>query len=270
MRTLTNGNLYLIPNTLGEGNPWDVLPKTIEQIILQIDDYIVENEKVARKFIKLVCPQKVQSTLNLCVLDKHDAKNTNYITFLNISLQGKNVGLMSDAGCPGIADPGAFAVFEAHRLKIKVTPIVGPSSIFLALMSSGLNGQNFAFSGYLPIDKSEKIKRIKGLEQHSQQHNQAQIFMETPYRNNKFLEDLLQNLNNNTQLCVACDITLDTEFIKTQTVLEWKKTRSIYIIDLVYILFKSYNKSILSKIIWQFHFLKFVDVFFFFFNLQMT
>jgi 16S rRNA (cytidine1402-2'-O)-methyltransferase len=132
---------------------------------------------------------------------------------------------MSDAGCPGIADPGAFAVLEAHRLKIKVVPMVGPSSIFLALMSSGLNGQNFAFSGYLPIDKIDKIKKIKWLELQSLTLGQSQIFMETPYRNNKFLDDLITCLNSNTYLTIACDITLDTEFIETKPISEWKKNK---------------------------------------------
>lgn len=237
---MTKGSLFLIPNTLGDCNPWHVLPSNLETIILTIDDFIVENEKVARRFIKQICPTKVQADINICVLDKHDKNNTNYKGFLKRCLDGKNIGVISDAGCPGIADPGAFAVLEAHALGIKVIPIVGPSSIFLALMSSGLNGQNFCFSGYLPIDKTEKSKQIKWLEQQSHLHKQAQIFMETPYRNNKFLEDLLQNLNPQTKLCVACDITLETEFIKTQTVNEWKKNKvdlhhrpCIFIIEVV-------------------------------------
>jgi len=219
------GALYLIPNTLGDSNPLDVLPQSIFHIVDDLDHFIVENEKNARKFIKNVCPSKIQSTLNLCVLDKHNSENFNYKNFLNLCLEGISVGLMSDAGCPGIADPGAFAVLEAHRLNIKVVPMVGPSSIFLAIMSSGLNGQNFAFSGYLPIDKSEKIKKIKWLELQSLTLGQSQIFMETPYRNNKFFDDLITNLSNNTFLTLACDITLQTEFIETKTVGEWKKNK---------------------------------------------
>jgi 16S rRNA (cytidine1402-2'-O)-methyltransferase len=221
----SKGALYLIPNTLGESNPLNVLPQSILSLVTDLDYFIVENEKVARKFIKSICPSKIQSTLNLCVLDKHNADNLNYKSYLNLCLQGISVGLMSDAGCPGIADPGAFAVLEAHRLKIKVVPMVGPSSIFLALMSSGLNGQNFAFSGYLPIDKIDKIKKIKWLELQSLTLGQSQIFMETPYRNNKFLDDLITCLNSNTYLTIACDITLDTEFIETKPISEWKKNK---------------------------------------------
>lgn len=222
---MVKGCLYLIPNTLGESNPWDVLPQHLMSIINSLDDFIVENEKVSRKFIKSLSADKIQANLNICVLDKHDQTNTNYKNHLKLCLSGKSIGLMSDAGCPGIADPGAFVVIEAHKMGIQVVPIVGPSSIFLALMSSGLNGQNFAFSGYLPIDRDEKIKKIKWLEQQSLMLNQTQIFMETPYRNNKFLEDLIQHLNGNTLLCIATDITLASEYIKTKTINEWKKNK---------------------------------------------
>ena len=222
---MTKGVVYLIPNTLGESSPWHVLPSHLSSIIKTIDHFIVENEKVARKFIKLIAPDKQQSNLNICVLDKHHATKTDFISFLELCAKGSHVGIISDAGCPGIADPGAFVVLQAHRMGVQVTPIVGPSSIFLALMSSGLNGQNFAFSGYFPKDKSEKNKKIKWLEQQSLLQNQTQIFMETPYRNNKFLEDLLQNLNGQTLLCIATDITLSSEYIKTQTVNDWKKNK---------------------------------------------
>lgn len=140
-------------------------------------------------------------------------------------LQGINVGLMSEAGCPGVADPGAVIVKIAHERGIQVVPLVGPSSILLALMASGMNGQSFAFNGYLPIDKSEKKSALKNLEKLSHDKNQSQLFIETPYRNNKLLEDLLQTLQNNTLLCIACDITLPTEYIKTLRVADWKKTK---------------------------------------------
>ena len=140
-------------------------------------------------------------------------------------LEGINVGLMSEAGCPGVADPGASIVKMAHEKGIQVVPLVGPSSILLALMSSGMNGQSFAFNGYLPIDKDAKKSALKSFEKLSQDKNQSQIFIETPYRNNKLLEDILQTLHPSTQLCIACDITLPTEYIKTYKVSDWKKTK---------------------------------------------
>ncbi|MNE11491.1 Ribosomal RNA small subunit methyltransferase I [compost metagenome] len=140
-------------------------------------------------------------------------------------LQGIHVGLMSEAGCPGVADPGAAIVKIAHEKGIQVVPLVGPSSILLALMGSGMNGQSFAFNGYLPIDKSEKKSALKNLEKLSSDKNQSQLFIETPYRNNKLLEDILQTLQPNTHLCIACDITLPTEYIKTFRVADWKKTK---------------------------------------------
>jgi 16S rRNA (cytidine1402-2'-O)-methyltransferase len=140
-------------------------------------------------------------------------------------LQGINIGLMSEAGCPGVADPGAVIVNLAHEKGIQVVPLVGPSSILLAMMGSGMNGQSFAFNGYLPIDKSDKKIAVKNFEKLSQDKNQSQIFIETPYRNNKLLEDLLQNLQPNTHLCIASDLTLPTEYIKTYRVSDWKKTK---------------------------------------------
>jgi len=218
------GKLYLIPTTLGEGDPMDVLPQTVKRAIDFIDDYIVENEKTARKFIKSIQPEKVQATLRLSSLNKH-TKVSEHSQMINPCLEGKNVGLMSEAGCPGVADPGAVIVKLAHEKGIQVVPLVGPSSILLAIMASGMNGQSFAFNGYIPIDKSEKRATIKNLEKLSQDKNQSQIFIETPFRNNKMLEDILQALNPSTYLCIASDITLPTEFIKTMRASEWKKTK---------------------------------------------
>ena len=146
-------------------------------------------------------------------------------SFLDPIYKGYNIGLISDAGCPGVADPGSDIIKIAHQSNIKVVPLVGPSSILLAIMSSGLNGQNFAFNGYLPIDRVDKKNKIKELEKTSQQKNQSQIFIETPYRNNKMLEDLTKTLSGDTNLCIACDITLSTEYIKTLSVNEWKKNK---------------------------------------------
>ena len=219
------GKLYLIPTTLGETeNPFDVLPQTIKRSIELMDYYIVENEKTARKFIKSVCPEKVQASLKLSALNKHTQKSE-YSEMIQACLEGINVGLMSEAGCPGVADPGAVIVKLAHEKGIQVVPLVGPSSILLAIMASGMNGQSFTFNGYIPIDASEKKSALKGLEKLSMDKNQSQIFIETPYRNNKMLEDILNALHPETHLCVATDITLPTEYIKTMRVVNWKKAK---------------------------------------------
>jgi len=216
------GKLYLIPTTLGEMNPHDVLPQTVKRAIDFIDDYIVENEKTARKFIKSIHPEKVQSSLRLSSLNKR-TEISEYNAMIAPCLNGLNIGLMSEAGCPGVADPGAVIVKIAHEKGIQVIPLVGPSSILLAMMGSGMNGQSFAFNGYLPIDKGDKKAALKSFENLSSVKNQSQIFIETPYRNNTLLEDLLQVLQPNTHLCIATDITLPTEYIKTLRVAEWKK-----------------------------------------------
>lgn len=218
------GKLYLIPTTLGEMNPEEVLPVTVKRTIERIDYYIVENEKTARRFIKSVLPEKKQPDLKLFALNKH-TEITEHYEFIKPLLEGKNMGLMSEAGCPGVADPGAAIVKLAHEKGIQVIPLVGPSSILLAIMASGMNGQSFAFNGYLPIDKSEKKNALKNFEKLSFDKNQSQLFIETPYRNNKLMEDLLQILQPSTHLCVACDITLPTEYIKTFTVNQWKKNK---------------------------------------------
>ncbi|MEJ6791442.1 MAG: SAM-dependent methyltransferase [Lacinutrix sp.] len=218
----TYGKLYLIPTTLGDTNPLDVLPLTVKKIIEQLDIYIVESEKTARRDIKKICPSKKQSILKLFPLNKY-TDSTEFSTYLEPCKKGLNVGLLSEAGCPGVADPGADIVKIAHQNNIKVVPLVGPSSILMAMMGSGMNGQSFAFNGYLPIDKSDRKQEIKRLERLSFEHNQSQLFIETPYRNNKFLEDLCATLNGNTDICIACDITLPTEYIKTMSANDWKK-----------------------------------------------
>ena len=224
------GKLYLIPCTLsnpGETSvvPEDVLPQTIKRTIDFIDQFIVENEKTARRFIKSIHPEKKQPELKFSVLNKYTETAEHY-EFIKLLLNGENIGLLSESGCPGIADPGAVIVKIAHEKGIQVVPLVGPSSILLALMASGMNGQSFAFNGYLPIDKDAKKQAIKGFERLSHEKNQSQLFIETPYRNNKLMEDLVQILQPNTYLCVACDITLPTEYIKTKTINEWKKEKA--------------------------------------------
>lgn len=230
------GSLYLIPTRLGDNPPLEVLPISIKKVIEQLDDYIVENEKTARRFIKRITPSKSQSALRLKTLNKYTQENE-LNSFLEPCHNGLSMGLLSEAGCPAIADPGSDIVSIAHENDIKVVPIVGPSSIILALMSSGMNGQSFTFNGYLPIDKHERKSSIKALEKRSYELNQSQLFIETPYRNNQMLKDLVTSLHKNTRLCVACDLTLPTEYIKTKTALEWKsntedfhKRPSIFII----------------------------------------
>ena len=223
------GKLYLIPCTLsnpGETTvaPEDVLPHIIKRTIDFIDHFIVENEKTARRFIKSIHPEKVQADLLLSLLNKH-TEIAEHHAMIQPLLEGKNVGILSESGCPGIADPGAVIVKIAHEKGIQVVPLVGPSSILLALMASGMNGQSFAFNGYLPIEASEKKNELKHFERLSQERSQSQLFIETPYRNNKLLEDLVQILNPTTLLCIACDITLPTEFIKTKTIADWKKNK---------------------------------------------
>lgn len=220
---MTNGILYLIPATLGDtAETADVIPVKVNQLINTIDEYIVENEKSARHYLKKMGIKKPLQEIVLHPLNQHtEAKDiSTYLTSLG---QGKNMGIISEAGCPGIADPGAEVVKLAHEKNITVCPLVGPSSILLALMASGFSGQHFAFYGYLPKERNERIKKIKELEKAAQQKKQTQLFIETPYRNNHMLDDILTSCEGNTLLCIACDITLHTEFIKTKTVAAWKK-----------------------------------------------
>ncbi|MEO2053228.1 SAM-dependent methyltransferase [Flagellimonas beolgyonensis] len=234
---LVIGKLYLIPTTLGDNAPLEVMPISVKGIIEKIDHYIVENEKSARRFIKRVSPNKPQPSLHIQTLNKYT--NPEEIpSYLDPCIHGFNIGVLSEAGCPGIADPGADVVRVAHERRIQVVPMVGPSSILMAMMSSGMNGQNFAFNGYLPIDKVERKAKVKALEKLSKETGQTQIFMETPYRNNKFLAELIKILQKSTRLCIACDITLPTEFIQTKSVHEWSeitldldKRPTIYIIQ---------------------------------------
>ena len=193
------GKLYLIPTTMGDCDPMDVLPQTIKRCIDLIDYYVVENDKTARKSIKEVSPEKKQSELKLFVLNKH-TETKEHLDFIKPLLQGHNMGLMSEAGCPGVADPGAVIVKLAHERGIQVIPLVGPSSILLAMMASGMNGQSFTFHGYLPIEKDEKKASFKALERVS-----------------------FQTLHPETHLCIAADITLPTEYIKTKKIAAWKK-----------------------------------------------
>ncbi|PRX54488.1 SAM-dependent methyltransferase [Flagellimonas meridianipacifica] len=220
--SLVAGKVYLIPTTLGDNAPLEVLPISIKRTIENIDYYIVENEKTARRFIKKVSPGKSQGDIEIETINKYTDPAV-IPSFLDPCIHGDDVGVLSEAGCPGIADPGADVVRIAHEKRIQVVPLVGPSSILMAMMSSGMNGQNFAFNGYLPIEVPERKAMIKRLERLSRETGQSQIFMETPYRNDKLLSELTKTLQKSTRLCIATDITLPTEFIQTKSVHEWKE-----------------------------------------------
>lgn len=218
------GKLYLIPTGLGNSDLSQVLPVTASNTVENLQLYIAENEKTARRFIKSLLPDKKQSELKFEVLNKR-TEAAEFRSFLKPCEEGKDMGLLSEVGCPGVADPGAHIVRLAHQKGIQVVPLVGPSSIILAMMASGLNGQNFAFHGYLPIDKKDKKNALKHFEQLSETHNQAQIFIETPYRNEKLFTELTKQLHPHTWLCIARDITLPTEFISTRKIKDWKKQK---------------------------------------------
>lgn len=219
------GKLYLIPTTLGDNEPLEVMPLSVKKVVEEINHFIVENEKSARGFIKKITPKKSQPDLEIMMLDKYaDAMEVR--NYLDICQKGISVGLLSEAGVPAIADPGAEVVKLAHEKGIQVVPLVGPSSILMAMMSSGMNGQNFAFNGYLPIDKGDRKREIKFLEKISKDRDQSQIFIETPYRNDKMLADLITALVPSTRLCIAADISLSTEYIKTLTIQEWKREKT--------------------------------------------
>lgn len=216
-----SGTLYLLPVTLGPSELEAVLPSRNITIIRSLIYFISENAKDARAFLKL-CAYPEIAKAQLSELNQH-AQKEDILSFLKPLLDGYDLGLMSDAGCPGIADPGAEVVKAAHEKGIKVVPLVGPSSIVLSIMASGFNGQNFAFNGYLPIDKSEKTRRIKDLELLCIKQKQAQFFIETPYRNVQVFDDLLKTLHANTKLLVATHITLSDECIQVKSISDWKK-----------------------------------------------
>jgi 16S rRNA (cytidine1402-2'-O)-methyltransferase len=220
---MKQGKLYLIPTIIGEGTEYKTLPSFVSDKIKDINIFIVENIRTSRRFIKKMYKEKdIDSTL-FYSYGKHDKLDLQE-EFLPHIYQGKDVGVISEAGVPCVADPGSKIVNFAHMFQIEVVPLVGPSSILLALISSGLNGQNFAFIGYLPIEKSERSRRIKDLEILSRKTKQTQIFMETPYRNLQLFESVLKVCSNSTQLCVASNITLNSENIKTKTIEEWQSS----------------------------------------------
>lgn len=214
--------LYLIPVTLGETSIDQVLPTYNREVILSIKYFIVENLRSARRFLKKTDPSINIDELTFFELNKHTNRDV-LEKYLEPMEQGFSVGVISEAGCPAIADPGADVVAIAQRKNLKVVPLVGPSSILMALMASGFNGQSFAFHGYLPIDGAERMKKIKQLEQRIFNEDQTQIFIETPYRNTKLIEDFMKTCGASTKLCVAMNITCDEEYIKTLPVKNWSK-----------------------------------------------
>ena len=215
--------LYLIPTILAPETSEAVLPAQIKEVITRTDYYFVENIRTARRFISDLKIGKVIDSLHFFELTK-DTSISEVRKYFDAVPRGQNIGVMSEAGCPGVADPGALAVKVAHQLGVKVMPLVGPSSILLALMASGFSGQSFVFHGYLPIDKIERSKKIKALENESKKE-QTQIFMETPFRNNSFLEDLLNTCQPTTLLCIACNVTGSDELIQTKTIADWKNKK---------------------------------------------
>ena len=220
---MTLGTLYLIPVTLGDDNIAQVLPANVVTIAQQLDTFVVESEKSARHFLSTIKTTKPVRELTLNLLNEHTDDKT-IPDLLKPLLAGKDVGLMSDAGCPAIADPGAKLVALAHQKGIRVVPLVGPSSILLGLMASGLNGQQFAFLGYLPVDKQARNLKLKEIEKRSQTHKETQIFIETPYRNQHMLEAILSTCNANTRLCIASQVSLLDELIVTKTIDLWKQS----------------------------------------------
>lgn len=216
------GKLYLIPTLLGDSEPQTVLSGKVFNVIPDISHFIVENLRNARRFLVKTGVAKPVDQISFSILNKHTPRNETEDLILP-ALKGYDIGLLSEAGIPCVADPGAEIVMTAHRKGITVSPLTGPSSITLALMSSGLNGQEFAFNGYLPVKKGERKEAIKVLEKRLENTGQTQIFMETPYRNRQMMAELLGTCKDDTYLCVACDLTLPSEFTATKTISHWKK-----------------------------------------------
>ena len=230
--------LYLIPVTLGDTPHERVLPAYNKEIILGIRHFIVEELRTARRFLKQVEKSIDIDSLEFYPMGKH-ADTALFSKYLEPLRRGESVGVISEAGCPAVADPGADVVAIAQRKNLKVVPLVGPSSIILSVMGSGFNGQSFAFHGYLPIEPGERIKRIKALEQRIYTENQTQLFIETPYRNNKMMEDIVKNCRPTTKLCIAANITCEGEYIKTKTIKEWQgKLPDLSKIPCIFLIYK--------------------------------
>ncbi|PJJ48695.1 SAM-dependent methyltransferase [Hymenobacter chitinivorans] len=215
------GTLYLIPTVLADDTAAQVLPAQVASQVAALSYFLVENARTARRFIKSVAPAQVIESLRLTVIDK-DSTEAQIQEALKAVVAGQDAGVISEAGCPGVADPGAEVARLAHKLGIKVVPLVGPSSLLLALMGSGMNGQSFAFHGYLPIERAQRVAAIKALEKQALSQHQTQLFIETPYRNMQMLDDLLTQLQPGTRLCIAANLTAPDELVRTDTVAGWK------------------------------------------------
>ena len=230
--------LYLLPVTLGDTELNTVLPAYNIEIIQGIKHFIVEDVRSARRFLKKVDREFDIDSLSFYPLNKHTSAE-DISGYLEPLLAGQSMGVISEAGCPAVADPGADVVAIAQRKNLKVVPLVGPSSIILSVMGSGFNGQSFAFHGYLPIEPGERVKRIKQLEQRIYSENQTQLFIETPYRNHKMVDDLLHNCRPQTKLCIAANLTCEGEYIKTRAISEWKgKVPDLSKIPCIFLLYK--------------------------------
>ncbi|MBP5306717.1 MAG: SAM-dependent methyltransferase [Paludibacteraceae bacterium] len=215
------GTLYLIPNTLGDCNPSKVIPSYVYDVVRPLRHFIVEDIRTARRYLRKLHRDFPIDDCSFLTLNQHtDRKRLD--AFLTPLLQGHDVGVISEAGCPAVADPGADVVALAQRQGIQVVPLVGPSSILLAQMASGFNGQSFAFVGYLPIEPDARSRRLRQLEARAVAESQTQLFIETPYRNQKLYALILNTCSPKTRLCVATDITLDSESIRTHTIAQWK------------------------------------------------
>lgn len=223
---MKKGIIYLIPSAISPNTADQVLSPQIQAIVKNTQYFLAETIRESRRFISSLNLGVDISQLEFEKVDKNtqDAETEKY---LNPALKGHNIGVLSDAGCPGVADPGAQVARIAHKLGLQITPLVGPSSLLLALMASGMNGQSFAFNGYLPIDQKEATNKIKFFEKTSRTNNQTQLFIETPYRSDRTFEILLKSLNKNTSLCVAKDITGKNEFIKTMPIQKWQNQNLI-------------------------------------------
>lgn len=218
---MSTGTLFLIPVAMGETNNDRLFPALNLRLLEELKYLVVENEKTARRFIRSTGNKRDFDQLELILLDKRTRRDE-ISRPIELLLRGEDVGIMSEAGCPGVADPGQILMAEAHLYNIKVQPLIGPSSILLGLMASGLNGQGFTFNGYIPIDKKERINKLRDLDSLVARSGFTQIFMETPYRNQHLFDDILKTCNTKHKLCIAVDITLESEQIKTLAVAEWK------------------------------------------------
>ncbi len=216
------GKLYLIPVTLGDSQVHHVIPAYVLELLNQLDHFIVEDLRSARRYLKKAGMVKAIDDLTFYLLNEH-TDDSSLEEMLTPLANGNDAGILSEAGVPAVADPGSGLVALAHRNGIRVIPLAGPSSILMALMASGMNGQAFRFHGYLPVKKPQRLNSLRQIEKFAHETGETQIFMETPYRNMSLLEDLLNTCRDHTHLCIAADISLESESIKTKTVREWKE-----------------------------------------------